>query len=49
MQLVDAADVQVLHREIGLAALRAPTNFRYVVELDPAHSVDHFLTPHSKL
>lgn len=49
MQLVDAANVQVLQREISLAALRAPTNFRHVVELDPAHSVDHFLTPHSKL
>lgn len=45
MQLVDAANVQVLQREIGLAALCTPANLRHVVELDPADSVDHRLTP----
>lgn len=45
MQLIDAADVQVLQREIGLAALRTPADLRHVVELDPADSVDHRLTP----
>lgn len=41
MQLVDAADAQILHGEIGLAALSAPANLSSVVELDPADSVDH--------
>lgn len=45
MQLVDAANVQVLQREIGLAALCTPADLRHVVELDPADSVDHRLTP----
>lgn len=45
MQLVDAANVQVLQREIGLAALCTPADLHHVVELDPADSVDHRLTP----
>nr|DAL63602.1 MAG TPA_asm: toxin [Caudoviricetes sp.] len=43
MQLVDAANVQVLQREISLAALCTPADLRHVVELDSAHFIEHVL------
>ena len=43
MQLVDAANVQVLQREISLAALCTPADLRHIVELDSAHFIEHVL------